>query len=304
MRKQFAKTIEDVGDRDPNLVLVLGDIGVFAMRNFQQKHPERFYNIGILEGAMVSVAAGIAEQGFYPVVHTISPFMVERAYEQIKDDLCYQKLGASLITVGGAYDYVPDGPTHHNYHDFALMSVLPNMEVICPGTPAEFDALFKQTYANGHPTYIRISGTSSDYALAPDQIKFGKAVHVKEGKKLLIFALGPRLKNVLEAVGNDDIDVVYVHTLKPFDVELARARASKVKNIITVEEHSLIGGLGDAVSQAVGDIPGVTIKRLGIPSKFQTQYGSFEEISEDIGIDTKGIRKEIDRLLKGSEVHV
>ena len=107
----------------------------------------------------------------------------------------------------------------------------------------------------------------------------------------------------MEAVGNDDIDVTYFHTLKPLDVELARAQAKKVKNIICVEEASIAGGFGSAVSEAISDIPGVTIRRLGIPDKFQTAYGSFEEISRDVGIDTVGIRAEIDKALKGQLAH-
>jgi|SRR3990167_9076330 len=304
MRNQFAQTVETVAAQDEKLVLVLGDIGVFSMRNFQQRFPDRFFNIGILEQAMVSIAAGMAQQGLHPVVHSISPFIVERAYEQIKDDLCYQKLGANLVTVGAAYDYVPDGPTHHNYEDFAVLRVLPGMEVVCPGSAAEFDSLFKQTYNNGHPTYFRLSATNSGVSFPPDQIVFGKGIQVKTGNKLLIFVTGPRLKNVLEAVGSDDIDVVYFHTLKPFDAELARERARKVENIICVEEHSVSGGFGSLVAETVGDIPGVTVRRMGIPDRFQTAYGSFEEISHDIRIDTAGIRAEIESCLRGEIINV
>jgi transketolase len=130
VRNQFARTLEDVGASDEKLVVLLGDISVFLLRGFQERFPERFYNLGICEQTIISMAAGLSAIGFYPVVHTITPFAVERCYEQIKIDLCYQKLGANIVSVGSAFDYAALGCSHHCYEDFALLRPLPDMQII------------------------------------------------------------------------------------------------------------------------------------------------------------------------------
>lgn len=297
MRKQFVVTMEEVGGKDPNLVAVLGDISVFGMRNFQKKFPDRFYNIGICEQAMVSLSAGLAEQGWIPVVHTIAPFLVERAYEQIKTDLCYQKLGANLVTVGSAFDYTPDGPTHHCWSDFGVLRVLPGIELISPGSTLEFDELFKQTYNNGHPTYIRLSTAQHGVDIPREKIKFGKACIIKEGQQATVFVTGPRLKNVMEAVASSSVEVVYLPTIKPLDVEAVRLSAGKTKRVLCVEEHTIINGLGAAIAEVIEDMPGVTMKRVGVPHRFVSDYGTYEENLEKMGLDTKGVSQALHQLL-------
>ncbi|MCR4338813.1 MAG: hypothetical protein NUW01_02885, partial [Gemmatimonadaceae bacterium] len=225
MRKQFIKTMEDVGIADDNFAVVLGDISVFGLRKFQERHPHRFFNIGICEQAMISFSAGLAERGWIPIVHTIAPFLVERAYEQIKTDLCYQKYGVNLVSCGSAFDYTPDGPTHHCWADCGLLRILPGMQVSTPGSPLEFDMLFKEVYNNGRPKYFRISTASHGVEIAPDRIRFGKAIRMKEGRALTLIALGPRLGDAMAAAANEDVEVIYVHTMQPLDVELIRESA-------------------------------------------------------------------------------
>ncbi len=303
MRKQFIKSMEELGAENPKLVAVLGDISVFALQKFKEKHPERFFNMGICEQAMVSIAAGLVQQGWIPVVHTIAPFIVERAYEQVKIDVCYQKFGVNLISVGAAFDYTPDGPTHHCWGDFGLMRVLPGMEVLSPGSPAEFDALFRQTYANGNPTYIRISANNHGENIPKEQIKVGKALVLRTGAKATIVATGPRLKAALfaaDALG--DVEVVYVHTIKPFDDETVRLSAAKTKNVLTVEEHSISTGLGAAVSEAIEDMAGVRMKRLGVPNNFVSSYGTYDQVCAQLQLDGAGVLSVLERMLKAQKV--
>ena len=148
MRGQFVKTIESLIETDQQVVLLLGDIGVFGFRNSLREKPNRVYNIGILEQATVGVAAGLAKAGLIPIIHTIAPFLVERCFEQLKIDFGYQQLGGNFISVGASYDYSALGCTHHCPGDVGILKKIPNMEIIVPGTSQEFDQLFKEVYNN------------------------------------------------------------------------------------------------------------------------------------------------------------
>jgi len=147
MRAQLTKTLMEVG-KDENMVLLVGDIGVWGLRQFKEDYPKRFYNIGICEQSMVSLGAGLAMGGMIPVLHSIAPFVTERCFEQIKDDFCYQKLGGNIISVGSTFDYAGLGCTHHCYSDIAAIRALPNAQIIYPASEIEFDLLFKQSWSS------------------------------------------------------------------------------------------------------------------------------------------------------------
>src|SRR3989339_1983837 len=157
MRKQLVKTVQSTLATDDNVVLLLGDIGVWGFREAFKLYPERVFNIGILEQSTISLSAGLSMSGLIPVVHTIAPFLVERAYEQLKDDFGYQKLGGNFISVGASYDYAALGCTHHCPADVNILINIPGMEIVVPGTAEEFDKLFKESYNNGNITYFRLS---------------------------------------------------------------------------------------------------------------------------------------------------
>ncbi len=297
MRNQFAVTLENVGASDAKLVVLLGDISVYLLRNFEQKFPDRFYNIGICEQTIISMAAGLSSLGFYPVVHTITPFTVERCYEQIKIDLCYQKLGANIVSVGSAFDYPASGCSHHCYEDFAVLRPLPGMEIVFPASEIEFEALFKQTYDNGHATYFRLPASKHGIKFNEDQLCLGKGIKIKEGNSLTVVVTGPELKNAIAATEMLDVEIIYIHTIKPLDTELIRQSVAKTGKILTIEEHNIIGGLGDAVAMAIGDIGNVVQSRLGIEDKFLTNYGTYEEHCVALGLDTGGIKSRIEGLL-------
>ena len=146
MRKQFITTVTETMSKDENLCLLLGDIGVFGFKKCFENYPDRTYNIGILEQTTIGLAAGMSKANLIPIVHTIAPFIVERALEQLKDDFGYQNLNGNFISVGNSYDYAGLGCTHHCPSDVAILSAVPNMQIISPGNSQEFDSLFKQTY--------------------------------------------------------------------------------------------------------------------------------------------------------------
>ena len=197
MRKQFRDTITDLAAADNRIVMILGDVSVYLMNDFQQKYPDRFYNLGICENSIISVAAGLRSQGLIPFAHTIAPFITERSYEQIKIDMCYNRFGGNIVSCGASFDYAWDGATHHTYTDLAILRLLPECDVLQPGSRKELDVLMRSQYASGRTTYYRLS----DHPHSIDMpVEFGKGVVLKDcGSGVTIMTAGPLIGNVLEA---------------------------------------------------------------------------------------------------------
>ena len=296
MRKQFAKTLFELG-RDEKLVVLIGDISHFLLRDFEEKYKNRFYNLGVAEQSMMSMASGLALGGLFPVVHSITPFITERCFEQIKDDLCYQDVGVNIVSVGSAFDYASLGCTHHSYDDIAILRALPNMQIIYPSAPHELDTLFKETYSNGHPTYFRLPAKSHNLKTDP---KFGEVETIINGKDVTLVVAGPQLENAYNAVSElkkkgVECDLIYLTTIKPISENsigtLIRS-LEKTKKLITIEEHSVIGGIGDEASRVCGQVPFRHI-RLGIQDRFLVNYGSYEEHCKANNLTKEGIMKAI-----------
>src|SRR6266567_3501292 len=197
MRQQMVTTLEELMTTDERLVVVLAEISYSLFNKHNPALAKRILNLGIMEQTMVSVAAGIAMEGFIPIVHSITPFLVERPFEQIKDDFCYQQLGGNFISTGASYDYSTEGMTHHGSGDVQILKSLPGMQIVVPGTASEFDRLFRVAYANGSPTYYRMS---TDINSVEYPVQFGKLEVVKRGHQATVIAVGPTLSRVLSAV--------------------------------------------------------------------------------------------------------
>ena len=300
MRKQFAKTLIELG-RDEKLVILIGDISHFLLQSFQNQYPDRFYNLGIAEQSMMSLSSGLAMHGFYPVVHSITPFIIERAFEQIKDDICYQGLGVNIVSVGSAFDYASLGCTHHCYDDIAILRTLPGMQIIYPGAPHEFDSLFRETYSNGSPTYFRLPQKIHNLKTNP---KFGEAELLLRGNNATIIAIGPQIQNAYDAATElslKDIycDVFYISTIKPIlkeSREIIRKSILKTGKLLTIEEHSIRGGIGDEIALLCGDIS-FFHKRMGIDDKFLVNYGDYDEHCLENKLTKEGIKESIYEIL-------
>lgn len=300
MRQAFADTMLEIGQKDDNLAVLIGDISHFILQPFAEKCPGRFYNIGICEQTIVNMAAGLSKVGFHPVVHTISPFIIERAFEQIKIDFGYQKLGVNLVTVGSAFDYGALGCTHHCYDDFALLKNIPGMEIIFPGSPIEFNLLFKQRYDNGLPTYFRLPAATHDVNLKKEQIIFGKGITIKTGGNLTIIAIGSQLKTAMLSIAplNDisiDAEVIYLPTIQPLDRKLILRSLAKTKRCLVIEEHGKYGGVYDDILRLVADEPGMNIRysSINIGDKFVHEYGSYEDHCDKLGFTPENIVKKV-----------
>ena len=294
IRQQFADTMLEVGQAEPNLIVLVGDISHFILQPFAKACPGRYYNVGICEPTIISMAAGLAKMGFYPVVHTIAPFIVERSFEQIKLDFCYQQLGGNLVTVGSAFDYSNLGCTHHCYNDFALLKTLPGAQITYPASPTEFGTLFRQVYRNGTLTLFRIPAHQHGQNFSAGDIQFGKGIKMSEGSNLTLVATGPQLRNALAA--RDalremawDTEILYIHTIRPLDMELIRTSVSKTRRVLVVEEHIRSGGLGDDVLRGTRDISNIQYAFISIPDIFVTGYGSYQDHCDNLGLNREGI---------------
>jgi transketolase len=297
MRAQMATTIQDLMDTDPNLAVVLADISTGYFGRAIAAHQRRVIEVGIMEQTAVSLAAGMALEGFVPVVHSITPFVIERPFEQIKDDFCYQRLGGNFISTGASYDYGTDGFTHYGMGDVPILRTLPGMEIVVPGTPGEFDTLFRAAYADGAPTYFRLAGQQN----AMDRpVSFGRLEVVRRGSRACIVAVGPMLDRVLEAVKDLHVTVLYCTTVAPFDADTLRAETLQATNapgasVVLVEPYQE-GTLVSEVVAALRPHP-VRLEAIGVPRRVLSNYGSTDEHDAEVGLTADGIRARIEAFL-------
>jgi transketolase len=286
MRKQFVTTLEEKLSSDIGTTLLLGDIGVYGFKNASERFPSRVINIGILEGAMVSVAAGLSKNGLIPIVHSIAPFLIERAFEQIKIDFGYQKLRGNLVSVGSSYDYASLGATHHCPGDVGLLLNIPNIEIVVPGTSEEFDFLFNESYSNKFCTYFRLSEYENQFS---QEVKFGEALVIKEGALGTVLVVGPLLSKTLQALEGIDVNVIYYTTLQPFDFDSIRQMLKDNKKLLIVEpfyQNTL--ALVLAQHELLNE---VNLISIGIPRKFIEKYGVASDHDEVFGFTSPNIRK-------------
>ena len=281
MRKQFRDTMLDLAGADDRLVLLFGDISVFLFREFQERFPNRFHNLGICEATLISVAAGMSSQGFIPVVHSIAPFVTERAMEQVKVDLCYNKLPAKIVSCGATFDYAWDGATHHAWMDIALMRLLPDSEVFQPGTAREADFLLRDHYATPRTSYFRLSDQTHACRL-PLEHGRGGAVVRDLGAPTTVVTAGPILADVMKALDGLAVNVVYFHTIKPFDHELLGRFDHTELRVV----HDSFG-----LYEAVCEVAGRSVKRLGLPDRFCGTYGTVADARLDAGLGIESIRQ-------------
>ena len=290
MRKQFIKTVEQLLQINNKLTLLLGDIGVFGFRNSLECLPSRAYNIGILEQSTIGLAAGLSKTGLIPIVHTIAPFMVERAYEQLKIDFGYQKLSGNFVSIGSSYDYCELGPTHHCPGDIPILKNIPNFQLIIPGNSIEFDHLFNYYYNNGLPNYFRLSDFENK-----TEVEFtpGKAKVIRKGKDGTLISIGNTLDTILEATKQMDITILYYNVVVPFDFECLTENFNE--NIILCEPY-YVGALNYEITNSFIDKK-IRILNIGVPKTFSDNFGSKLENDKILELDVDSIKQKIYKFL-------
>lgn len=299
LRKIFAETMVETAKSDPNLVVIVGDISHGIFSPFRESFPDRYFNIGICEPAMVNVAAGLSAQKLIPVVHTIAPFLIERSYEQIKLDFGYQELGVNLVSVGGAFDYSKLGCSHHCYTDYSLMAKFENANIFFPGSEIEFSQLFAQNYDNGKINYFRLTENPHSLKFDSKEVQTGKAITVCSGGDLTIATTGASLEIAhkvalyLARIGSA-VDLIYFPTLKPFDSEAIIKSVSITKKVVVFEELSAQDGLFNLVIKSLSGKFAFKSEQIAV-NDFVRSYGTYDALLDDSGLSFENLlRKSID----------
>ena len=306
MRNACIETLLELAKQDPRIVLITGDLGFGVIGPFQEQLPLQFINAGVAEQNMTGMATGMALRGKIAFTYSIGNFPTLRCLEQIRNDICYHNANVKVVSVGGGFAYGAMGPTHHAVEDLAVMRALPGMTVIAPGDPVETRAATRAIVANPGPCYLRL-GKAGEPTVHQGPIAFeiGKAIRMRDGRDATLISTGGILQNTVRAaerLAQDGIEtrVLSMHTLKPLDQEAVLAAAKETRAVITVEEHSIIGGLGSAVAEvlAEADGPKVAFKRIGAPSAFSSQNGSQEYMRQCHGLTADAIAKSVVNLLQ------
>ncbi len=303
----YGKTLCELGEKNPNIVALTADLkGSTKIGDFGDKFPERIFNVGIAEQNMYGVAAGLAKCGFIPFASSFSVFASLRALDQIHTDLCYQNLDVKIIGTHGGTSFGQAGSTHHAIEDFAVIRGLVNMTLICPADGIETGLAVRAAAATPGPFYIRINRGFDQVVYNTDDYGFevGKAVVMNEGTDITVIACGACVYQAIQAAKILDYDhkikvrVLNMHTLKPIDKEAILKAVNDTRRIITVEDHTVIGGLGSAVAEVVVESgKACAFRRLGLQDHFSA-IGLHEDLMAMYEIDANGIVKNVLDVMK------
>jgi transketolase len=292
MRVQAAETATDLFRNDPRVAIVLSEISTDYFDEAFRLDPSRAINLGIMEQTLVGVAAGFAMEGFHPIVHTLTPFLVERPLEQIKLDFGYQALGGTFVSVGASYDYTAEGYTHHAPGDVRALLTIPGIEVFVPGTAGELDRLVRGTYANGHPSYVR---TSVQPNAETRPVEVGRLEVIRRGSTATVVAVGPMLDRTLAAAESFDVTILYCTSVEPFDADGLAREAADADLVIAVEPFHE-GTLAPALTAALAHRP-MRFASIGVPNTVVRDYGTVDDHDRARGLDAAGVHMRLSRLL-------
>jgi transketolase len=255
VRNAFAEEMTRLATTDKRVVVLSGDIGNKLFDKLKLVDEQRFYNCGIAEANMMGVAAGMAMSGMRPFVYTITPFTTTRCFEQIRVDVCYHHAPVVIVGTGSGLSYSELGPTHHSLEDMAILRTLPGMRVLAPCDASELRQALHEVLKDDSPTYIRIGkkGEADIHATLPN-LKLGKVLVIRPGADVALLCAGNMMADTLKAAdllaaSGISAEVVSFHTVKPLDADYLQQAASRFKLLVTVEEHSRIGGFGSAVAE-------------------------------------------------------
>ncbi len=302
MRNAFAETITNLTLSDPKVILLMGDTGSGPFDEIFEKVPDQIINTGIAEANMVTVAAGLAREGFIPFVYAIGAHLVYRAFEQIRNDVCLNNTNVKLVSVGSGIHYSDHGPTHHTTEDLAILKSLPNIKIISPSGKYESNYFTRLLYETEGPFYLRLGrGKDTNTNYIP---KLGNGQLVHDGKDITIFATGSCVIDVYEMLDdfqqeNIDVRLINIHTIKPIDNSIILKAADQTSCILVIEEHQKIGGLADSIANILmNSDKKVKFSQIGIDDKFCIYTGSYEGIKNKFGLSKEAIFDTVLKLIQ------
>jgi transketolase len=302
VRDAFFSSLVELAANNPRLFLMIGDLGFGVVNEFVKRFPAQFINAGVAEQNMTGMAAGMARSGDIVFTYSIANFPILRCLEQVRNDVCYHRANVKMVSVGGGLCYGALGASHHATEDLAIMRALPNLLVVAPADPVEVRLAMPLIVAHPGPVYLRLgrAGEPVVHQTPPSGFALGKGLVVRRGDDLTLISTGGMLKTTLgaaELLAANGIraGVISMHTVAPIDAELIRQHARTTGRIVTVEEHSVVGGLGGAVAEALLDecCHPVRFLRIGLPHAFLPEVGSQEYLLGCHGLTSEGIRESV-----------
>lgn len=306
MRFEAINTIYEAALKDPRIVFMTGDLGHAHLEDFRKNLPNQYINTGIAEQNMIGIAAGLALSGHRVFVYSIAPFITMRCYEQIKVDVCYQNTSVVIIGIGAGYAYSTCGCTHHAIEDIAVMRALPNMQIYSPANPMEARLLTEYLLTSKQPAYLRIGKGGEPAAEKDYTLEIGKGLVMRPGKDITIFSTGSILQEALRAselltTKGISAEVINIHTIKPLDTDIVIGRARTRKGLFVLEEHNILGGLGENIARIICESPETNkpiFKCFGVPDEYNHRAGSIKFMRDCYGLNAENIAENITKLLK------
>ncbi|MCI5504021.1 MAG: transketolase family protein [Eubacterium sp.] len=306
-RASYGEALVELGKEHDDVVVLDADLAAATKTGtFKKAFPDRFFDCGIAESNLMGVAAGIATTGMVPFASTFAMFAAGRAFEQVRNSIGYPHLNVKIGATHAGISVGEDGATHQCNEDIALMRTIPGMTIICPADDVEAKAAVKAAYEMDGPVYLRFGRLAVPVINDTPDYKFeiGKGVTLREGKDVTIVATGLCVNSALEAaelLAKDGIEakVINIHTIKPLDEELIVTAAKETGKVVTVEEHSVIGGLGGAVCEVLGEKAPVPVKRIGVNDVFG-ESGPAVKLIEKYGLDGNGVYNSVKAFCEGN----
>lgn len=297
-RDAFFDELYKLARKDSQIIFLTADMGAKSLIRFKQDLKKQYINLGVAEQNMVSIAAGLSLGGKKVFIYTIIPFLTLRCYEQIKIDLCCMNLPVTIVGVGPGLTYGSDGPTHHATDDIALMRVLPGITILNPSDSVMTKACLHSAYKNSGPTYVRIDKGSLPVLYNPESLDFSEGLYeLSEGTEVTIVATGIMVHQALK-VANEltkhsiSAGVVDLYRIKPLNKEMLLSILYKSKHLVTIEENTIIGGIGSMLSEIITDNGlNVPLKRIAVPDVHCFESGKRQDLHKLYNLDVGGIVK-------------
>ena len=305
MRAAFEKAMYDIMCRYPETVAVVADSATGIYEKIKQEFPKRYVDFGIAESNMVAASAGLASTGKIPILYTINAFLVYRAYEFIRNDICMQNRKVIMAGSGAGVIYNNLGPTHHATEDIAIMRTLPNMKVLSIASPKEVIPVVTCAVELEGPVYVRFGKAWEEEIYEQDAVfEYGKGTVLRNGKDITLISTGSIISSVLKAEEQlkregYSVRVVNISCIKPFDKECIVKAAEETGKILVVEEHSTIGGLASAAADAIAESGlGIQFRKMGFENKFCKDYGWYQDIKKLNGLGENDIYRAAKEMLE------
>lgn len=306
MRQQAVNGVETLARRDPRVVFIGSDLGPGVLKGMQADMPDRFYMEGVSEQHIIGMAAGMAMEGYIPYVNTIATFLTRRCFDQLAIDVCMENLPVRLIATGGGTVYAPLGPTHLAFEDMAILRALPNMTIVAPVDELEMVKLLDASLDWPGPLYIRVGKGNEPIVTTPDTpFAIGRALEMKPHGEVALLSIGIVTAKALAAAEllaaqGVTAGVTHIATLKPLDIDAVRRAAGTARLVVTVEEHTSMGGLGSAVAEVMAEEPtGARLLRLSLGDVFPEGYGGNDHLMRRAGLHGDQIAAQVLKKLRG-----